>query len=74
MSAYAPRQSRDEKAIIVERDGSPSLHFASTEQYANWERAYLVCDLINGNPDVCFVMNPPQVPVGGKRKPKMRRT
>ncbi len=50
--------------VIAELPGYPSIHFETPEDYAAWERAYLVCSLFNGV-STCFTRYPPQTPIDG---------
>lgn len=53
--------------IVIERDGSPPLVFATQEQYTAWQREYLACTLSH-HENICFTMHPPKPLVSGTKK------
>ncbi len=65
-------EREQQNGIVVERDGSAPLYFATRPEYVEWEREYLCCIVVNGAPSVCFQMHPPQVPVGRTVAHKLR--
>lgn len=65
-------QRQQQNGITVERDGSDPLHFPNLPAYADWERRYLFCIVVNGAPSVCFQLHPPQIPVDRKAAHRLR--
>lgn len=65
-------EREQQNGITVERDGSDPLYFATRPEYADWERRYLFCVVVNGAPNVCFQLHPPQIPVGKAAAHRLR--
>lgn len=65
-------EREDQEGITLAREGSAPLHFATRQEYADWQRRYLYCALLNGAPSVCFQLRPPQTLVARKATHRLR--
>lgn len=71
MSDFVEREDPDGK-ITLARDGEDPLQFANRPAFADWQRRYLYCIVLNGTPSVCFKLHPPQTPVDRKATHRLR--
>jgi hypothetical protein len=72
MSDFVEHEDQDGITTLA-RDGETPLQFANRPAFADWQRRYLYCIVLNGTPSVCFKLHPPQTPVGKAAAHRLRR-